>query len=285
MAKSTHSQTLLIGRLGQDPEVRSSTSGSSVATLNVGENYVAGKDDSGQWIERVEWHRVTLFGRTAEIAQEYLKKGSAVMIVGVNRTRKWQDQNGQDRYSTTIVGNDLHLMPDACSNSHCETTLIGRMGGDPIIRTTSGGHKVANLNVGETYLGAKDPATGKRAELTEWHTVTVFDREAETAEKTLKKGALVYVSGVNRTRKWQDQAGTNQYRLEIKGSKLVPITINAANSSSAAQPVAQQGTRNFQQPALQQSTDRNKSMRDEFDKIDGWSDFGLDDQIEEIPFD
>ncbi|AQU84623.1 MULTISPECIES: single-stranded DNA-binding protein [unclassified Halomonas] len=103
-------KVILIGNLGQDPEVRFTPSGTAVANLNLATSDTWMDRQSGQRQERTEWHRVVLFNKTAEIAQQYLKKGAKVYIEGRLQTRKWQDQNGQDRYSTEIVANDMQML-------------------------------------------------------------------------------------------------------------------------------------------------------------------------------
>lgn len=110
MAKGTVNKVIILGRLGQDPEVRSTASGTQVVNLNVATTEVGRADQSGQRAEQTEWHRIVLFGKTAEIAAQYLSKGSQVYIEGRLQTRKWQDQNGQDRYSTEIVGNEMQFI-------------------------------------------------------------------------------------------------------------------------------------------------------------------------------
>ncbi|MDW0361014.1 single-stranded DNA-binding protein [Halomonas venusta] len=103
-------KVILIGNLGQDPEVRFTQGGTAVANLNIAtsDNWI--DRNSGQRQERTEWHRVILFKKTAEIAQQYLRKGSKVYIEGRLQTRKWQDQSGQDRYTTEIVANDMQML-------------------------------------------------------------------------------------------------------------------------------------------------------------------------------
>ena len=110
MAKGTVNKVILLGRLGQDPEVRATASGTTVANLNVATNELGPKDPSGMRQENTEWHRCVLFGRTAELAQQYLSKGSLVFLEGRLQTRKWQDQNGNDRYSTEIVVNEMQFV-------------------------------------------------------------------------------------------------------------------------------------------------------------------------------
>lgn len=103
-------KVILIGNLGQDPEVRFAPSGTAVANLNLATTDTWMDRASGQRQERTEWHRIVLFNKTAEIAQQYLRKGSKVYIEGRLQTRKWQDQNGQDRYSTEVVCNDMQML-------------------------------------------------------------------------------------------------------------------------------------------------------------------------------
>src|SRR5690348_11413778 len=103
-------KVILIGHLGADPETRAMPSGSSVANLRIATTESWRDKQSGEQQERTEWHRVALFGRLAEIAGEYLRKGSQVYIEGSLRTRKWQDKQGNERYSTEIVGNDMQML-------------------------------------------------------------------------------------------------------------------------------------------------------------------------------
>ncbi len=103
-------KVILVGHLGQDPDVRAMPSGSSVANLSLATNEQWRDKNTGEQQERTEWHRVALFGRLAEIASEYLRKGAQVYIEGSLRTRKWQDRDGHDRYSTEIVANDMQML-------------------------------------------------------------------------------------------------------------------------------------------------------------------------------
>jgi len=103
-------KVILIGNLGKDPEVRYMANGSAVATLTVATSETWKDKQTGQAQEKTEWHRVVYFNRLGEIAGEYLKKGSKIYVEGSLRTRKWQDQSGQDRWSTEIVGNELQML-------------------------------------------------------------------------------------------------------------------------------------------------------------------------------
>lgn len=105
MASRGINKVILVGNLGQDPEVRYMPSGGAVANITVATSESWRDKQTGEQKEITEWHRVVLFGKVAEVAGEYLRKGSQVYIEGQLRTRKWQDQGGQDRYTTEIVVN------------------------------------------------------------------------------------------------------------------------------------------------------------------------------------
>jgi len=103
-------KVILIGNLGADPETRYLPSGDAVTNIRIATSE-KWKDKSGEQQEHTEWHRISFFGKTAEIAGEYLKKGSPVYVEGRIRTRKWQDkESGQDKYSTEIVGDRMQLL-------------------------------------------------------------------------------------------------------------------------------------------------------------------------------
>jgi len=103
-------KVIIIGNLGADPESRAMPSGASVANLRIATTESWRDKQSGEQQERTEWHRVALFGRLAEVASEYLRKGSQVYIEGSLRTRKWQDKQGNERYTTEIVANDMQML-------------------------------------------------------------------------------------------------------------------------------------------------------------------------------
>ena len=103
-------KVILVGNLGADPETRAMPSGMTVANIRIATSESWRDKQSGEQQERTEWHRVALFGRLGEIAAEYLKKGSQVYIEGSLRTRKWQDKQGNERYSTEIVASDMQML-------------------------------------------------------------------------------------------------------------------------------------------------------------------------------
>jgi single-strand DNA-binding protein len=103
-------KVIIVGNLGQDPETKAMPSGMTVANLRIATSESWKDKTSGEMKEQTEWHSVAMFGRLAEVAGEYLRKGSQVYIEGRLRTRKWQDKNGNDRYTTEIVANDMQML-------------------------------------------------------------------------------------------------------------------------------------------------------------------------------
>ncbi len=134
MSRGSVNKVILIGNLGRDPEVRYMPNGNAVANITVATSEVWKDKNTGQNQERTEWHRVVLFRRLGEIAGEYLKKGSKVYIEGKLQTRKWQDQNGQDRYTTEVVADSLEMLSPRGSGGEADFGAPVSSGG-----ATSGG--------------------------------------------------------------------------------------------------------------------------------------------------
>lgn len=103
-------KVILIGNLGKDPEIRYLPSGDAVANLSLATTDVSKDRTTGERKEYTEWHRISMFGKLAEISGQYLRKGSQVFIEGRIRTRKWTDQSGQERYSTEIVADEMRML-------------------------------------------------------------------------------------------------------------------------------------------------------------------------------
>ena len=103
-------KAIIVGNVGQDPEVRYMPSGSAVAEVSVATSEQWKDKQSGEKQERTEWHKVTFFGRLAEVVGEYVRKGSQIYIEGSIRTEKWQDKQGQDRYTTKIIANEMQML-------------------------------------------------------------------------------------------------------------------------------------------------------------------------------
>ena len=109
-------KVILIGNLGQDPEVRFTPNGNAVANVTLATSASWRDKQTGEFQERTEWHRIAFFNRLAEIVGEYLRKGSKVYVEGSLRTRKWQDKNGVDRYTTEIIANEMHMLDSRAAN-------------------------------------------------------------------------------------------------------------------------------------------------------------------------
>jgi single-strand DNA-binding protein len=110
MSKKGVNRVILVGNLGKDPETKYMPSGGAVTNITVATSESWKDKDTGEKQERTEWHRVCFFNKLAEIAGEYLKKGSKVYIEGSLRTRKWQDQSGQDRYTTEVIASEMQML-------------------------------------------------------------------------------------------------------------------------------------------------------------------------------
>jgi single-strand DNA-binding protein len=103
-------KVILLGNLGSDPEVRFTTAGAAIANMQIATSEVWKDKNTGDSKEKTEWHKVVLFNRLAEIAGQYLKKGSKVYVEGSLRTRKWQDKSGVDRITTEILGAEIQML-------------------------------------------------------------------------------------------------------------------------------------------------------------------------------
>ncbi|WP_392564433.1 single-stranded DNA-binding protein [Orbus wheelerorum] len=124
MANRGINKVILVGNLGQDPEVRYLPNGGAVANISIATSETWKDKQTGEQKDKTEWHRVVIFGKLAEIAGEYLKKGSQVYIEGQLQTRKWQDQSGQDKYTTEVVvniGGTLQILGGRGTNSTDDT--------------------------------------------------------------------------------------------------------------------------------------------------------------------
>jgi single-strand DNA-binding protein len=120
-------KVILVGNLGADPETRYTASGAAITNIRIATSESWRDKQSGENQERTEWHRVVFFNRLAEIAGEYLRKGSQVYVEGKIQTRKWQGQDGQDRYTTEVVGNEMQM--------------LGSRGGEASARPAGGGFR------------------------------------------------------------------------------------------------------------------------------------------------
>jgi single-strand DNA-binding protein len=121
-------KVILVGNIGKDPEVRYTASGAAITNISVATSESWRDKTSGEQQERTEWHKVVFFNRLAEIAGEYLRKGSQVYVEGSLRTRKWQDQGGQDRYTTEIVADEMQMLGSRGGSEGMDRPAPGKKG-------------------------------------------------------------------------------------------------------------------------------------------------------------
>ena len=129
-------KVILVGNLGGDPEVRYMPSGGAVTTVSVATSESWKDKQTGEQHDRTEWHRVVFFNRLAEIAGEYLRKGSKIYVEGSLRTRKWQDKNGQDRYTTEIIGNEMQMLDSRGAGASDNPSAAGMHNPPPHLETS-----------------------------------------------------------------------------------------------------------------------------------------------------
>jgi single-strand DNA-binding protein len=136
-------KVIIVGNLGKDPETRYMPSGSAVTNLRIATTEAWKDKQSGEQQERTEWHSVAMFGRLAEIAAEYLRKGSQVYIEGKLRTRKWQDKEGKDRYTTEILADEMQMLGSK-GGGGASGAGAGAMGGATAAGGSGGGRAAVN---------------------------------------------------------------------------------------------------------------------------------------------
>ena len=138
-------KVILVGNCGQDPETRYSEGGAAITNLSIATSDSWKDKQTGQMQDRTEWHRVVFFNRLAEVAGEYLRKGSKVYVEGRLQTRKWQGQDGQDRYTTEIVASEMQMLDSRNDNM------------------SGGGYGAANTGQGEHQQGVQQPPSQQQA--------------------------------------------------------------------------------------------------------------------------
>ncbi len=146
-------KVILVGHLGKDPEVRYSPNGGAVTNITLATSESWKDKTSGEKQERTEWHRVVFFGRLAEIAGEYLKKGAQIYLEGRLQTRKWQDKEGQDRYTTEIVANEMQMLGSRAGQGAPAENYGDSAGQDQTYAPVGKGQ-------GKAAAGGKAPAKG-----------------------------------------------------------------------------------------------------------------------------
>lgn len=155
MAKGIN-KVILVGNLGQDPELRYMPQGGAVANLSIATSETYKDKANGQPKEVTEWHRVVMYGKLAEIAGEYLRKGSKVYIEGKLKTRKWQDQQGIERYTTEIIANEMQMLDGR------ESPQQSAGGAPAASRPKGGGYQKPAQQAGGYQSNSQRPAAQQR---------------------------------------------------------------------------------------------------------------------------
>lgn len=119
-------KAIIVGTLGKDPEIRYTANGGAVANISVATNESWKDKNSGEMVEKTEWHRIVIFGKLAEIVERYLKKGAQAYFEGKIQTRKWQDNSGNDRYSTEIVAHEMQMLGSKESHPGTNSSAQGQ---------------------------------------------------------------------------------------------------------------------------------------------------------------
>ena len=146
-------KVILVGNLGRDPETRYMPDGGAITNISIATTSTW-KDKSGEKQEATEWHRVAFFGKLAEIAGEYLKKGSQVYVEGKLKTRKWQDKDGQDKYMTEVIADEMKMLGS-------RQGMGGESGGGDYAKTSSGGPSGSSASATPKPAGAAKGGAAK----------------------------------------------------------------------------------------------------------------------------
>lgn len=143
-------KVILVGNCGQDPEVRYMPSGGAVTNISIATSESWKDKNTGDQQERTEWHRVVFFNRLAEIVEQYVKKGTKLYVEGSLRTRKWQGQDGQDRYTTEIVASEMQMLDSRGSQGGYEQQSGASMAPPPPQQSSSQQSPQSNQSSGQT---------------------------------------------------------------------------------------------------------------------------------------
>ena len=203
----------LMGNVGAAPEIRYSATGTTIANFQLATNRSFRDRDSGERTEKTEWHRIVAFGPLAELVEKYVDSGNPLHLEGRLQTRKWQGGDGQDRFTTEVVLDDMTFLPGAPGRPVNEVTLMGNVGSAPEVRYTAGGTAVANFQMATNHV--YKTRDGEKVENTDWHRIVAWGKVAELVEQYVSAGSPLYVRGRIQTRKWQGGDGQDRWTTEV----------------------------------------------------------------------
>ncbi|MBI5414103.1 single-stranded DNA-binding protein [Candidatus Peregrinibacteria bacterium] len=225
----------LIGYLTEDVDVRELSSGMAVTDLNIQVKSRFTKDDGSEGIS-TSFHTVTVWGQPAKFVGEYSRRGSQIYISGRLKTDSWEDDQGKQRWKTKVIADSfggivlldprVPLSPigeaSLVSGGLNRAEIIGNVTKDLELRKTPGDRSVVNFGVA-TNRNWKDRDSGEKKEEVEFHNVVLWGRLAEDAEKIMKKGSRVYISGPVSTRSWETPEGEKRYTTEIVAHEALSL--------------------------------------------------------------
>ncbi len=243
-------RTQLIGHLTQAPEIRQTPNGQTVGDLNIitRQNF---RNSSGEVQTSVAYTNVVVWRGLAEISDKYLKKGSQVYISGRIQTDDWEDQEGQKRYKTRVVADEMILLDPRVENPALpqgsqlsgglnQAEIVGNVTRDPEFRQTPNGESVCSFGVA-TNFAWKD-RMGQNQEKTEFHNVVAWGNMAKSLSEQVKKGRKIYIAGRLQTRSWETPDGQKRWTTEIIADRALALgTVDA--ELGAPSESAQAGTR------------------------------------------
>jgi single-strand DNA-binding protein len=145
-------KVILVGNLGNDPDVRYTAGGAAVANVSIATSEAWKDRESGEMQEKTEWHKVVFFGKLAEIVAEYLKKGSQIYVEGRLQTRKWQDKEGNDKYTTEIVANEMQMLGGRSSGGNFDKSPPPAESGSSSSGKGASGKSAPSRNVDEGFV-------------------------------------------------------------------------------------------------------------------------------------
>lgn len=238
----------LIGNLTEKAELRQTPSGKSVTDLNLQVKIKFRRRDNGEVQISTSYHTVVLWGKQAEIADQYLRAGSQVYVAGRLKTEEWEGEDKQKRRKTKIVAREIILLdsrtplPGLAENSLIsgglnEATIIGNLTRDPELRQTPSGENVCNFGVA-TNRRWQGSEGGEMQEETEFHNIVVWGELAREVGEKIKKGQKVYISGSCNTRSWETPDGDKRYTTEINADKVLILGLSSplGEGGAAAMP-------------------------------------------------
>ena len=244
----------LIGHLTQAPEIRQTPNGQMVGDLNIvtKQTFI---NAAGQPQTAISYTNVVVWRGLAEICDKYLKKGSQLFISGRIQTDDWEDQEGQKRYKTRVVADEMILLdprtphPPLTEGSNVggglnQAEIIGNVTRDPEFRQTPNGESVCSFGVA-TNFSWKD-RSGQDQEKTEFHNVVAWGNNAKSLSENIKKGRKIYISGRLQTRSWETPDGKKRWTTEIITDKALAL---GTVDSEIGVPEAREATQTTEAPA------------------------------------